>query len=123
MVPAARRWRRGAAAAGSVRRRTVGIGARLRHVTTALSVAASKAYRNVHIEATERTATGSQRMRSRRLPHVIPIALRPRMQTVARFQRPRITMARPNWRMRRVEGSGIVKSESLLKIADDAEHT
>ena len=25
--------------------------------------------------------------------------------------------------MRRVEGSGIVKSESLLKIADDAEHT
>ena len=54
------------------------------------------------------------------------VALRvvvPRMQTVARFQRPRITMARPNWRMRRVEGSGIVKSESLLKIADDAEHT
>ena len=101
----------------------VGIGARLRHVTTALSVADSNAYRNVHIEATERTATGSQRVRSRRLPHVIPIALRPRMQTVARFQRPRITMARPNWRMRRVEGSGIVKSESLLKIADDAEHT
>lgn len=115
--------RRGAAAAGSVRRRTVGIGARLRHVTTALSVAASKAYRKVHIEATESTATGSQRMRSRRLPHVIPIALRPRMQTVARFHSPRITMARANWRTRRVEGSGIVKSESLLKIADDAEHT
>ena len=120
MVAAAGRG--AAAAAGSVRRRTVGIGARLRHVTTALSVADSNAYRN-HIEATERTATGSQRVRSRRLPHVIPIALRPRMQTVARFQRPRITMARPNWRMRRVEGSGIVKSESLLKIADDAEHT
>ena len=79
-----------------MRRRTVGIGARLRHVTTALSVADSNAYRKVHIEATERTATGSQRVRSRRLPHVIPIALRPRMQTVARFQRPRITMARPN---------------------------